>query len=115
MLTMWSRDRTDGPILPIEQLIHGYTQRNARFVGWSDRGVIAPGYLADVNVIDLDGLECAHPEIAYDLPAGGRRLVQRATGFRSTIKRGRVTFENGESTGEMPGAVVRGQQPGPSR
>jgi N-acyl-D-aspartate/D-glutamate deacylase len=109
-LTMWGRDRTDGPTIPIEQLVHGHTQRNARFVGWHDRGVLAPGYLADVNVIDLDGLECAHPEIVFDLPAGGRRLVQRASGFRSTVKRGQITFVDGESTGALPGEVVRGEQ-----
>ncbi|MCU1346317.1 MAG: N-acyl-D-aspartate/D-glutamate deacylase [Acidimicrobiia bacterium] len=112
-LTMWSRDRTDGPRLPVEQMIHGYTQRNAEFVGWHDRGVVASGYLADVNLIDLAALGCAHPEIIHDLPAGGRRLVQRASGFRCTIKRGEVTFDNGVATGALPGVVVRGKQPKP--
>jgi N-acyl-D-amino-acid deacylase len=109
-LTTWARDRRDGPPMSLEWLVHGHTQRNARHVGWHDRGVIAPGYRADLNVIDFDALACAHPEIVRDLPAGGRRLVQRASGYRSTIKSGVVTFDDGEHTGALPGRLLRGDQ-----
>ena len=75
--------------MPVEAVVHQITQRPAAHFGWLDRGVVAPGYLADLNVIDLDDLGCAPPMIATDLPAGGRRLLQAATGYRWTIKRGR--------------------------
>jgi N-acyl-D-aspartate/D-glutamate deacylase len=91
-------------------MVHGHTQRNARHIGWHDRGVVAPGYLADLNVIDFPALSCAHPEIVRDLPAGGRRLVQRASGYRATVKAGAVTFEDGEHTGALPGRLLRGEQ-----
>lgn len=113
-LIQWVRDRRDGPPLPLEFLVHGHTQRNARHVGWHDRGVVAPGYLADLNVIDFDSLACAHPEIVRDLPAGGRRLVQRASGYRATVKTGVVTFEDGEHTGALPGRLLRGVQGTPA-
>ena len=93
--------------------MHGHTQRTARHVGWHDRGVLAPGYLADVNVIDLEALACRRPHVVNDLPAGGRRLMQEAVGYRQTIKGGVVTFENGVHTGELPGALVRGRRPAP--
>jgi N-acyl-D-aspartate/D-glutamate deacylase len=70
--------------------------------------VIAPGKLADLNVIDFDRLASHHPEVVYDLPLGGRRLVERADGYRATVKSGLVTFDNGEPTGELPGTVIRG-------
>lgn len=113
-LTTWARDRRDGPPLPLEWLVHGHTQRNASHVGWHDRGVVAPGYLADLNVIDFTTLACAHPEIIRDLPAGGRRLVQRADGYKATVKSGVVTFEQGEHTGALPGRLLRGDQPQPT-
>jgi N-acyl-D-aspartate/D-glutamate deacylase len=106
-LVQWARDRRDGPPLPLEWLVHGHTQRNARHVGWHDRGVVAPGYLADLNLIDYPALACAHPEIIRDLPAGGRRLVQRADGYRATVKSGVVTFADGEHTGALPGRLLR--------
>jgi N-acyl-D-aspartate/D-glutamate deacylase len=81
-LTVWARDRRDGERLPIESIVHGHTLRNARHVGWDDRGVLAPGYRADLNVIDLDALACHPPTIIHDLPAGGRRLMQTAEGYR---------------------------------
>ena len=96
--------------MPVETVVHQITQRPAAHFGWLDRGVVAPGYLADLNVIDLEHLECAPPEIATDLPAGGRRLLQAATGYRWTVKRGAVTFEDGVHTGELPGQLVRGAQ-----
>jgi N-acyl-D-aspartate/D-glutamate deacylase len=72
--------------------------------------VLAPGYVADVNVIDFDALGCRAPHLVNDLPAGGRRLMQEATGYRYTVKSGTVTFEDGEHTGALPGALLRGPQ-----
>lgn len=107
-LTVWSRDRAGVDGVPVEAIVHGHTQRNARHVGWLDRGVVAPGYVADLNVIDLERLACHPPTIVHDLPAGGRRLMQTAAGYRFTIKSGAVTFQDGEHTGELPGALLRG-------
>lgn len=107
-LVVWSRDRRDGERLPVESIVHGHTQRSARHIGWLDRGVVAPGYRADLNVIDLDALACHPPTIVHDLPAGGRRLMQTATGYRYTVKSGLVTFQDGEHTGELPGELLRG-------
>lgn len=112
-LTMWSRDVHDGAAVPLEAIVHGHTQRNAAHVGWLDRGVVAAGYLADLNVIDLDALACHPPTIARDLPAGGRRLVQSADGYRCTVKSGTVTFVDGEHTGELPGELLRGTRSAP--
>ncbi|MFM7060350.1 MAG: N-acyl-D-amino-acid deacylase family protein [Actinomycetes bacterium] len=113
-LTVWARDRKHGERLPLEWLVHGHTQRTAAHLGWLDRGVLAPGYLADLNLIDLDRLACRPPRIVHDLPAGGRRLVQDAAGYRATVKRGLVTFEDGEHTGALPGTLLRGAQPAPA-
>jgi N-acyl-D-amino-acid deacylase len=107
-LSIWGRDRRDQDGVPVEDVVHQITQRPAAHFGWLDRGVVAPGYLADLNVIDLDGLGCAPPEITADLPAGGRRLLQAAHGYRWTLKRGSVTFEDGIHTGALPGSLVRG-------
>ncbi|MPY92584.1 MAG: amidohydrolase family protein [Acidimicrobiia bacterium] len=107
-LTTWVRDRNDGTAVPLEWLVHGHTQRNAAYMGWTDRGVLAGGYLADVNVIDFEQLGCRHPVLARDLPAGGGRLVQGATGYKATFKSGRLTFSDGEHTGELPGHLLRG-------
>ena len=112
-LSMWARDLAGPEGLPVESVVHQMTSRPARHFGWLDRGVVAPGMLADLNVIDLAALECAPPEIVADLPAGGRRLLQAARGYRWTVKRGVVTFENGVPTGELPGQLVRGSQPAP--
>lgn len=117
ILAYWGRDRAAkgrGPGLPIEHLVRGVTRRTAEQVGWFDRGLVAPGMLADLNVIDLERLDCRAPRIVHDLPAGGRRLVQDATGYVATIKRGVTTFANGEHTGELPGQLVRGAQPAPA-
>jgi N-acyl-D-aspartate/D-glutamate deacylase len=94
--------------------VHLQTRRTAALYGFDDRGLVAPGYLADVNVIDLDALDIAAPEIVYDLPAGGRRLVQRAQGYGATVKRGVVVREDDRSTGELPGRLLRGAQPAPA-
>jgi N-acyl-D-aspartate/D-glutamate deacylase len=112
-LTVWGRDRPDR--LPVESIVHQMTQRTARHVGWLDRGVIAPGCVGDLNVIDLEALSCAPPRIVSDLPAGGRRLLQDATGYRWTIKRGQVSFADGEHTGVLAGGLVRGERPRPSK
>lgn len=108
-LGLWAR-RTRGEGLPVQNMVHHITQRTAAHVGWLDRGVIAPGYVADANVINIDALGAAPPRIVKDLPAGGRRLNQQATGYRATIKAGMVTFEEGRHTGVMPGRLVRGPQ-----
>ncbi len=112
-LSLWARDRTGPDGLPVEVVVHQMTRRPAAHFGWLDRGIVAPGYLADLNVIDLAALACAPPEIATDLPAGGRRLLQKARGYRWTVKRGVVTFDDGSPTGELPGQLVRGAQCGP--
>jgi N-acyl-D-aspartate/D-glutamate deacylase len=114
-LSLWARDRRDQDGLPVESVVHQISQRPAAHFGWLDRGVVAPGYLADLNVIDLDRLECTPPEITADLPAGGRRLLQAATGYRWTLKRGEVTFEDGVHTGALPGTLLRGVRSHPVR
>ncbi len=110
-IALWSRDRKGGATIPVEAIVHQQTQRTAAHVGWLDRGVLAPGYVGDVNVIDLDALECRIPHLVHDLPAGGRRLMQEASGYRATVKAGAVTFEDGIHTGELPGRLLRGAQP----
>jgi N-acyl-D-aspartate/D-glutamate deacylase len=80
----------------------------------NDRGLIAPGYRADLNVIDYDRLTLHAPQVAYDLPAGGRRLVQRASGYVATIVAGEITYRTGEPTGALPGRLVRGAQSAPA-
>jgi N-acyl-D-aspartate/D-glutamate deacylase len=83
-------------------------------VGLRDRGLVAPGYKADLNVIDFDGLRLHPPEMRFDLPAGGKRLVQRADGYLATIVSGAVVYRDGEPTGDLPGRLVRGAQPVPA-
>ena len=107
LLTHWVRDRTRGERLPIETAVHLQTGRTAEVYGFADRGVIQPGKRADLNVVDLDGLRLYAPEMVFDLPAGGRRLVQRVDGYRLTTVAGEVTFEDGEPTGARPGSLVR--------
>jgi N-acyl-D-aspartate/D-glutamate deacylase len=113
MLTHWVRDRSRGARLGLEQAVHMQTRSTASLYGFDDRGLLAPGYLADLNVIDLDGLAIDAPTMVYDLPAGGRRLVQRARGYGATVKWGVVVREDDESTGERPGVLLRGAQPAP--
>lgn len=114
MLTHWVRDRTRGERLPLELVVQRQTSDTARLYGLGDRGVLAPGYVADVNLIDLDGLRLHVPEVVADLPAGGRRIVQRADGYLATVKSGAVTYRDGEATGEHPGRLLRGSRPAPS-
>ena len=108
MLTHWVRDRSRGERLPLEQVVRMQTADTARLYGLGDRGTLEPGKLGDVNVIDLEGLRLGVPRVVADLPAGGRRLVQAAEGYRATVKSGTVTFEDGADTGERPGRLVRG-------
>jgi N-acyl-D-aspartate/D-glutamate deacylase len=114
-ITHWTRDRTRGPKLALEQMIRMQTRDTAEAVGLLDRGLIAPGLRADLNVIDFDGLTLHAPGVAYDLPAGGRRLVQRADGYVATVVAGQITYRDGEPTGALPGRLVRGAQPAPMR
>jgi N-acyl-D-aspartate/D-glutamate deacylase len=114
-LTTWVRDRKGAGAIPLERVVHQLTRRPAEHIGWLDRGLLSPGYLADVNIIDFDGLGCRPPRIIHDLPAGGRRLVQDATGYRYTIKKGVPTLEDGQLTGEYPAGLLRGTRPAPQR
>ncbi|HMG43766.1 MAG TPA: amidohydrolase family protein [Acidimicrobiales bacterium] len=114
MISHWARDRDRGDRLPLEQAVRLQTRQTAELYGFDDRGLLAPGYLADVNVIDFDALSIAAPEMVYDLPAGGRRLIQRASGYVATVKRGVVVREHDEPTGAHPGRLVRGPQPAPT-
>ncbi|HKK50774.1 MAG TPA: amidohydrolase family protein [Myxococcota bacterium] len=114
LIQHWGRDRKRGRRFPLERLISMQTKETAELVGLYDRGQLRPGYKADVNVIDFEHLALHEPTVAYDLPAGGRRLVQRATGYTATIVAGRVAFEEGVPTGELAGSLVRGSQPAPA-
>ena len=107
LLKHWARDRTRGPKLPIEMLVHKQTQATAAVYGLKDRGVLAKGMKADINVIDFAALDLRAPEIAYDLPAGGRRLLQRAKGYRHTFVSGVEVICNDELTGATPGQLIR--------
>ncbi len=110
MLTHWARDRSRGPTLPLELMVQRQTRDTARIYGLEDRGLLQPGYLADINIIDFDRLRIPPPYVAFDLPAGGRRLVQTAEGYRATLKAGQTIMENGERTGALPGKLMRGPQ-----
>ena len=113
LIQHWGRDRTRGPKLPLEQLVAMQTSETAGLVGLLDRGVIAPGYKADLNVIDFENLTLHEPTVAYDLPAGGRRLVQRASGYEYTIVAGEIAFRDGEPTGVLNGKLIRGARTAP--
>ena len=104
----WGRDRQRGDKLPLEFIVRSMTRRTAEAYGMTDRGLLAKGLLADINVIDFDGLKLERPEAIFDLPTGGRRLVQKVSGYRYTIKSGKTTFADGVPTGERPGGLVRG-------
>ena len=108
MLTHWTRDRTRGPKLLVRDVVRMQTRDTARAVGLNDRGVIAEGLRADLNVIDYDHLTLRSPTVAHDLPAGGRRLVQRADGYALTMVAGEITYRDGEPTGALPGRLLRG-------
>jgi len=108
MLTHWTRDRSRGERLPLAWAVKRLTRDNAEAIGLNDRGLLAVGKKADINVIDFDRLGIQPPEVLYDLPAGGRRMVQRTTGYDATIVSGEVVYRNGTATGALPGRLVRG-------
>lgn len=108
LLTHWARDRKRGPGLPLEFLVRKHTRDTAAAYALRDRGILAPGYRADINVIDFDSLSLHRPEVVYDLPTGGRRLMQRATGYRHTFVAGIETRANDQFTGAKPGRLIRG-------
>ncbi len=107
MLTHWTRDRTRGARLPVESVVHMLSAKPARAIGLSDRGVLAPGMAADLNLIDLAALKLGTPKIVSDLPSGAPRLLQLASGYRATVVNGTVTRENDADTGARPGALIR--------
>jgi N-acyl-D-aspartate/D-glutamate deacylase len=108
LLTYWGRQRKRWPI---EELVRRLTSDTAAAAGLGDRGIIAVGKKADLNVIDYAGLEAGRPYVTYDLPAGGRRLMQKVRGYEATIVSGIPTYRNGEATGALPGRMVKGQRP----
>jgi N-acyl-D-aspartate/D-glutamate deacylase len=113
LLTYWGRDRPEGA-LDVGWVLKRMTKDTADAVGLYDRGVIAPGYKADINVIDHDRLTIEKPYMAHDLPMGAKRLLQRATGYVATIVSGEPVYREGDATGELPGKLVRGAQPEPA-
>ena len=109
LIQHWGRDRKRGKKIPLEKLISMQTLETSRLLGITDRGVLKEGYKADINVIDFENLTLHEPEVLHDLPAGGRRLVQRASGYEYTIVSGQVAFKDGESTGTLNGRLIRNQ------
>jgi N-acyl-D-aspartate/D-glutamate deacylase len=114
MLSHWVRDRKRGPKIPVELAVKRMTADSADLYGLHDRGRLAPGYKADLNLIDLDEVALLPPQMVFDLPAGGRRLIQKSKGYRATIVNGVVTMQDGQPTGALPGRLVRGAQPAPA-
>jgi N-acyl-D-aspartate/D-glutamate deacylase len=112
LLQHWVRDRA-GARLELPFVVQRQARDTARAVGLLDRGVLAPGYRADLNVIDLPALRLRRPEVRHDLPAGGRRWVQRADGYRHTVVAGRETYRDGAPTDALPGRLIRGSRPAP--
>ncbi|PKP80864.1 MAG: amidohydrolase [Alphaproteobacteria bacterium HGW-Alphaproteobacteria-18] len=115
MLTHWVRDRAKGQKLSVESIVHRQSRLTAEWIGLWDRGLIAPGYRADLNVIDLANMKLHLPDVIRDLPAGGRRLMQRASGYTATILKGEITHRDGEPTGVKPGRLVRGARLAPAQ
>jgi N-acyl-D-aspartate/D-glutamate deacylase len=108
-LTHWTRDRATGRF-PVEWMVRRLTRDNAVAIGLEDRGVVAPGFKADLNVIDHGRLNLRAPHVVYDLPSGGRRLMQGADGYVATVLSGKVVARDGTLTGELPGRLIRGQR-----
>jgi N-acyl-D-aspartate/D-glutamate deacylase len=113
LLAYWGRDRDRGR-MEIPFLVQRHTRDTARTVGLLDRGVVARGYRADINLIDFEALSLHRPVMRSDLPAGGRRLVQTADGYAKTIVAGEITYEDGEAAGPLPGRLIRGAKPAPT-
>jgi N-acyl-D-amino-acid deacylase len=114
MLTHWVRDRTRGRRTTLEWAVKLQTRDTAETYGLLDRGLIAPGYKADINLIDFENLHLEAPQMVADLPAGGKRFIQKATGYLATICSGEIIFEGGVPTGAMPGRLLRGRIPAPA-
>jgi N-acyl-D-aspartate/D-glutamate deacylase len=112
MLAHWGRDRHRGPRLPLELLVKRQTSETADFFGLNNRGRLAPGLRADVNMIDFDRLQLHKPELVHDMPANGRRFIQRVEGYEATLVAGVPIFERGEHTGALPGRLVRAGRDG---
>jgi N-acyl-D-aspartate/D-glutamate deacylase len=115
MLAHWGRDRARGPKLPLEMLVKRQTSETAAYFGLNDRGRLAPGLRADVNLIDFERLRLHKPELVHDMPANGRRFVQRVDGYQATFVAGTPIFERGEHTGALPGRLVRAGKNGEAR
>lgn len=111
LLAHWTRDRKRGPLIGLEHAIKMQTHDTARLYGFADRGLIAPGMRADINLIDFDNIGLPSPELVNDLPADGQRFIQRASGYHTTMVSGVVTFQQGEACGALPGKLIRGPQP----
>ncbi len=107
LFTHWGRDRQRGGLIELSQLVKAQTHDTAQAVGLSDRGMLAEGYKADLNVIDFDALKVCKPNVVFDLPGGGRRLEQRAQGYLATFVSGEMTYEKGKPTGALPGCLIR--------
>ena len=114
MLTHWVRDRVRGPRVDLPTAVRWMTSDTADLYGLRDRGRLVPGHRADLNVIDHERLQLGQPEVVFDLPAGGRRLMQRATGYVATVVAGEITIRDDEPTGALPGRLIRGEQPTPT-
>jgi N-acyl-D-amino-acid deacylase len=114
LLSYWVRDRKRGERLELEFAVKRQTSDTARLYGLNDRGMLKPGMKADVNVIDLERLQLHAPEMVFDLPAGGRRLIQKVDGYKYTVVSGEVIYEDGQPTGALPGKLIRGPQAAPT-
>ncbi|MEM8500960.1 MAG: amidohydrolase family protein [Pseudomonadota bacterium] len=114
LIQHWGRDRKRGNKIPLEKLISMQTKETAELVGLFDRGVLQPGYKADINIINFDALTLHEPYVTNDLPAGGRRLVQKASGYEATFVSGTLAFRQGEPTGALNGRLIRGPQAAPA-
>ena len=112
MLEHWARDR-DGETLPVETVVRKITRDTAEVYGLLDRGVVAPGLRADLNVIDFEHVAQLSPRLVHDLPAGASRFIQEARGYEATVAGGQVTFRQGEHTGALPGRLLRGARSAP--
>ena len=113
LLTHWARDRKKGTRFSMEQMVKKLTHDNAELYGLLDRGVVAPGYRADLNLIDFDALQLHPPQIAFDLPGGAQRFIQRADGYRYTIVRGEVVQKTAKTRARGPGGSFA--EPSPLR
>ena len=110
MLTHWTRDRDRGAKLSLPWAVKRLTRDNATAIGLNDRGLLAVGKKADINVIDHDNLKIGAPEVLYDLPGGGKRMVQRTEGYDATIVAGQIVYRKGVATNALPGRLVRGDR-----